>query len=146
MRHCHLCIVLTAVELALNTEHLSVKNAPADVDCGGGGCGAVCSKGEGCIVSSDCTTGSCLGGVCAQPTTCSNRVKDAGEGDVDCGGHCDRQCGVAGTCNLNSDCISNVCRYGACANAPTCYNNIKDSRETGRGGRSVPHAERSAQC
>jgi hypothetical protein len=96
-------------------------------------------------VSSDCTTGSCLGGVCAQPTTCSNRVKDAGEGDVDCGGQCDRQCGVAGTCNLNSDCISNVCRYGTCASAPNCYNNIKDGRETGRGSVAIrAHADRSA--
>lgn len=78
----------------------------------------------------DCNTGRCASGLCVQPTTCTNRVKDGSEGDVDCGGLCDRQCGTGSTCGDANDCISNVCTGGRCVNAPTCSNGIKDARET----------------
>lgn len=82
----------------------------------------------------DCATGVCSGGICRQAATCTNRVRDDNEGDVDCGQVCDRQCGVGGTCQVDGDCISGVCRNGRCLDAPTCSNNIKDGRETGASG------------
>uniref|UniRef100_A0A383VI98 Uncharacterized protein n=1 Tax=Tetradesmus obliquus TaxID=3088 RepID=A0A383VI98_TETOB len=101
-----------------------------DIDCGGGGCRALCMRTQACIDFRDCATGVCSGGICRQAATCTNRVRDDNEGDVDCGQVCDRQCGVGGTCQVDGDCISGVCRNGRCLDAPTCSNNIKDGRET----------------
>ncbi|KAF6263210.1 hypothetical protein COO60DRAFT_513298 [Scenedesmus sp. NREL 46B-D3] len=101
-----------------------------DLDCGGGGCQALCSRGQGCVEARDCITGVCSGGVCRQAATCTNRLRDDNEGDTDCGQVCDRQCGVAGLCQANADCISNVCRSGRCVDAPTCSNEVRDARET----------------
>lgn len=105
----------------------------ADVDCGGRGCSASCLKGGACLMNSDCATDTCSAGVCVQPLTCSNRVKDIGEGDVDCGGFCDRQCAVSSTCGASRDCSSEVCTAGKCTDAPTCRNGRQDGQETGDG-------------
>jgi hypothetical protein len=84
-------------------------------------------------MNSDCATDTCSAGVCVQPFTCSNRVKDIGEGDVDCGGICDRKCAVSSTCGTSRDCSSEVCTAGKCTDAPTCRNGRQDGQETGDG-------------
>ena len=63
-----------------------------------------------------------------KPSTCSNKIKDSNETDVDCGGFCE-QCEVAQKCLTNIDCKSSFCNNGVCA-APKCDDNIKNQQET----------------
>jgi hypothetical protein len=98
---------------------------------GGGGCASACDVGKMCSTRWDCKTGNCTNSTCQQLLTCSNRVLDSTEGDVDCGQLCARQCGVMSTCRLHGDCISGVCTSGKCVSAPTCTNGRQDGMETG---------------
>jgi len=70
---------------------------------------AACDVGEMCGSKWDCKTSNCSSGTCQQLPTCTNKVLDPTEGDVDCGQLCARQCGVTSTCRLHGDCISGVC-------------------------------------
>jgi hypothetical protein len=99
---------------------------------GGGGCASACDVGKMCSTRWDCKTGNCTNSTCQQLLTCSNRVLDSTEGDVDCGQLCARQCGVMSTCRLHGDCISGVCTSGKCVSAPTCFNSKQDGFETGK--------------
>lgn len=47
-------------------------------------------------------------------STCSNGVKDPGEGDVDCGASCPMQCADGKSCNTYKDCASGHCTANKC--------------------------------
>ncbi len=80
-----------------------------------------------CIDGSECTSGICLAGKCAEPS-CSDNVKNGLESDVDCGGNCGK-CINDQSCNANSDCASNTCSDGVCVEADTCSDGILDGDE-----------------
>ena len=63
-----------------------------DKDCGGFTC-SPCVTGQTCILSSDCESSVCNGGVCYAPVnTCSDGIENGGEDGVDCGGSCSDSC------------------------------------------------------
>src|SRR6478736_5981884 len=63
--------------------------------------------------------------------TCTNKVKDSKESDVDCGGlsKCDR-CTKNAKCTSNNDCESDYCKNGRCTE-PTCTDGVLNQDETG---------------
>jgi hypothetical protein len=81
--------------------------------CGGGKC-ELCGTGADCTGNADCISNGCVGGKCAVPT-CSDKVQDGNETDVDCGGAtaCLR-CASAKKCQTDSDCASGTCFSGLC--------------------------------
>jgi hypothetical protein len=99
-----------------------------DVDCGGS-CAAKCALNQSCSSSSDCSTSSCVNGVCSEYLpSCTNGVKDGSESDVDCGGSCGR-CGVDRSCSADSDCTTLYCANGNCASG--CTDGVQNGAETG---------------
>ncbi|MBL8604016.1 MAG: hypothetical protein JNK72_18965 [Myxococcales bacterium] len=65
-----------------------------------GACGTVCSSGV------------CANGACQAPS-CTDRVRNGTETDVDCGGTC-AGCARCQICTTNADCQENVCANGRC--------------------------------
>lgn len=83
----------------------------SDVDCGVR-CSKKCEIGQNCYEHSDCESGNCRNGVCSEPS-CSNRIQDGDESDVDCGGSCP-PCADGKKCYTSTDCKSGVCMGGIC--------------------------------
>src|SRR5688572_14242114 len=69
-----------------------------DIDCGGDACGA-CVTGASCERHADCTSGTCLSGVCTA-VSCEDGIQNGNETGIDCGGDCAR-CRTS-TCNCAS--------------------------------------------
>ena len=109
-----------------------VKNGDeTDIDCGGPSC-QVCSIGKGCLSNTDCLNDSCLSGRCSDPNeypSCSDKVKNGGESDIDCGGLCPTRCPLGAECILGTDCASTACVNDICQN-PTCTDGYKNGSET----------------
>ncbi len=84
----------------------------SDVDCGGS-C-PKCPDNRACGQDSDCTSNSCQGNKCEQPSLCSNGKKDPLESDVDCGSLCPTKCGKDKKCVIGNDCQSTKCDKGKC--------------------------------
>jgi hypothetical protein len=109
-----------------------VKNGTeSDIDCGGAVC-VKCANGKTCGASSDCSSNSCVGGVCqAAVGGCFDGVKNGTETDVDCGGSCAAKCANGKTCNSLVDCQSASCAAGVCAAiVATCTDGVKNGAET----------------
>jgi hypothetical protein len=89
----------------------------SDIDCGGAEC-QKCATDRGCGTGSDCASGECIGGSCADP--CANQRKDENESGVDCGGpsSCAR-CSAGESCAADGDCLSNRCLGLACQDVET---------------------------
>ena len=86
-----------------------------DVDCGGADCPA-CENGQGCADNSDCASGYCDAGSCAELVEhCDNDTQDEDETDVDCGGADCPPCADGQGCSDNSDCVSGNCDAGTCS-------------------------------
>ncbi len=89
------------------------------------------SSGQGCVVSSQCCSQSCMAGTC-QPT-CTDGIKDGNETGVDCGGGTCPQCPLGQGCAANNDCVATTaCMAGMCVCAPgraNCNNNPADACE-----------------
>lgn len=68
-----------------------------------------CPKGSFVVLSANGSPG-CL----TQAEMCSNGVKDAYEGDVDCGFYCQRGCGLGRQCRGPSGCASGFCAGQRC--------------------------------
>ncbi len=104
--------------------------APANASpvCRDGACGFACNAGfgdcdgnaaNGCEVdlststahcgrcASVCGSGVCRGGACQAPS-CTDRVRNGTETDVDCGGSCPG-CALCQGCATNGDCTSGTC-------------------------------------
>jgi hypothetical protein len=90
--------------------------AESDVDCGGSVC-PKCGTGRLCATGGDCESGVCDQNCtlfifcdpyrCVAPS-CSDRVKNGQESDVDCGGSCG-PCDLGRLCNSDTDCASGAC-------------------------------------
>lgn len=100
---------------AAPTSSDNVKNGnETDVDCGSGTAGGtdtkakLCADDKACVAGGDCESGSCLNKVCAAPT-CTDKVKNADESDVDCGGACPTKCEPTKACVDADDCQEGVC-------------------------------------
>jgi len=66
-----------------------------------------------CLSGSDCPSGICSQGICAQPS-CMDTIKNGSETDVDCGGPVCTKCTVGMSCSAGSDCLSGACSGGIC--------------------------------
>ncbi len=96
-----------------------VKNGDeTDVDCGGS-CPTKCALDKVCVVNGDCISNICDAITrCALPApTCSDKIKNGGESDVDCGGTCP-QCAVGKDCSEANECLTHKCTNGKCVNVP----------------------------
>jgi hypothetical protein len=115
-----------------------VKNGnETDVDCGGPDCAKRCGTNADCADPTDCQSGVCTGGKCAQPA-CNvggqggDGVKNGSETDVDCGGPgCDK-CHDGKHCGQDADCQTGHCDLstpggGVCDH---CTDGIVDFSET----------------
>ena len=69
----------------------------------------------------------CKAGACAA-ASCTDKVKNGSETDVDCGGAC-AGCADGKQCLAAKDCGSGVCKAGACA-AASCTDKVKNGAET----------------
>ena len=112
-----------------------------EIDCGGS-CEPCTQIGVTCQENSDCASGLCSLGTCAE-SSCTNGIQDSDESGVDCGGSCER-CALGNTCFGNSDCASNSCDpvQSVCIqNANSCQNGEPDIGEAGVDcGGSCPNA------
>jgi len=98
-----------------------VKNgAETDVDCGGPTC-TTCADGKKCGKAGDCTSGVCdaVSGLCAAPT-CTDKVKNGSETDVDCGGSVCSACALGKGCAASADCTKAVCDNKTCRLPISC--------------------------
>lgn len=108
-----------------------------DADCGGTCAPAHrCYANQFCKLSTDCSPGMlCLSsGKCGTSEVvvlpCENKVKDAGEGDVDCGAQCaPKLCDVGRSCSDKTDCASKACAKGKCVE-PSCSDEVQDQTES----------------
>ena len=118
-----------------------------DVDCGGipNVC-QPCAVGLHCLVSSDCVSNVCAGGVCSV-ASCMDGTQDGTESDVDCGGGSCAPCVVAKHCTQSPDCASGICTAGLCA-AANCASPVKVGSESdvGCGGSGCPKCATGKSC
>lgn len=52
---------------------------------------------------------------CVVPETCSDKIRNQDETEIDCGGICGAKCKVGQVCGSSADCMSAVCEDGLCA-------------------------------
>lgn len=99
-----------------------------DVDCGGDSGCRRCQAGFACKAGSDCESGVCTRGRCAE-ASCRDDIKNGGETDVDCGGEtaCAR-CGAGRACEVAADCVDGVCKNGTCQPA-SCDDGVQNGGE-----------------
>jgi hypothetical protein len=85
------------------------------------------------------------GGDC-QAASCTNRLKDGAETDVDCGGDCNA-CEVGKGCALGADCKEGVCLLQVCA-PPACDDRVKNATESDVdcGGPQCPKCAADQHC
>ncbi|HXC49415.1 MAG TPA: hypothetical protein VN634_00905 [Candidatus Limnocylindrales bacterium] len=93
---------------------LSQNGSETGVDCGGGSC-PTCPDGEGCAGGSDCTSGTCSGGICvtllSNGSPCSSGAQCSSSNCVDafccnstCTGTCDACSAVKKGAGMNGAC------------------------------------------
>ncbi|MCO4763393.1 MAG: hypothetical protein KC502_17885 [Myxococcales bacterium] len=108
-----------------------------DVDCGGS-CKTKCKDDDGCKAGSDCESGKCdaqaKAPVCVPGESCTDKIKNGDETDVDCGGSCTDKCDDGKGCKTGSDCTSDSCDDKAspavCAKPASCTDGKKNGDET----------------
>lgn len=101
-------------------------------DCGGASSCNRCAVTLACSQNSDCAAGlQCTAGKCAviPAPTCTDRLRNQNESDVDCGGSCGK-CDAQKRCGVAGDCASSVCTGGTCK-APACNDGVKNGSESG---------------
>lgn len=111
----------------------SISGDETGTDCGGS-C-EPCASDASCSQNSDCSSGLCNAGVCADSSsTCSNGIQDGLEAGPDCGGSCSTLCATGASCFVNSDCVTNYCDplQSICAvHFDPCQNGQPDVGEIG---------------
>ncbi len=82
-----------------------------------------------------------------QPASCSNRLADGDETDVDCGGQSCSRCQPGAECHWAGDCGSSVCMGSVCQ-TPTCLDFVRNGSETDTdcGGATCNACERDKAC
>ncbi len=95
----------------------------------GGVCISNCHEGTTCTDPTQCASGMCTAGVCADPS-CMDGTKDGTETAPDCGGICS-SCADGLACIVGGDCESGVCNATTktCA-VPTSTDGVKNGSET----------------
>ena len=80
------------------------------------------------------------------PPSCTDKMKNGSETDVDCGGTCPA-CPKGKACGKATDCLSGVCTSGKCQEA-TCTDTVKNGAETDVdcGGGTCPKCADSKGC
>jgi hypothetical protein len=73
-----------------------------------------------------CDAGRCT--TAAPANACRDRVRDAGETDIDCGGAC-QPCAPTKSCSAPADCQSGACDAGRCR-AASCADAVRDGYES----------------
>lgn len=131
----HVCVAaegmlaFTCLEPACDDD---VKNgSETGTDCGGR-CPDACAATQGCRISADCLSRVCSGETGArtcQTATCDDRVRNAGEGGLDCAGPCEA-CEIGETCSVDGDCTSRLCSAGICLTA-ACTDGLENQDEKG---------------
>ena len=67
---------------------------------------------------------------CAIPPSCTDKIMNGAESDIDCGGSCSTKCSAMAKCSTGDDCLAGlICTSGVCA-APSCSDGITDGDET----------------
>jgi hypothetical protein len=101
------------------------------IDCGLAACGVACPLGQGCNADSDCSAGSCTGGVCrAVIATCNDGVRNGDETGIDCGIiACSKPCAAGQGCNTDADCDGGKCQASICQ-AQSCTDGLQNADET----------------
>lgn len=89
---------------------------------GAGSCFSCLDGVQGCTGNFTCQMNKCV------KTTCTNNMKDPGEGDTDCGVGC-LPCADGKTCTQAAQCASGSCMAGTCA-APACPDGLQNGKET----------------
>jgi hypothetical protein len=111
--------------------------AESDVDCGGA-CPDRCDEGRACEEGADCASGVCAARACAagvlqccQAPSCTDRVANGGEADVDCGdlAGCPR-CADGEACTNAAECVSASCPLGTCQSVNTCGDGAQGAAES----------------
>ncbi len=88
-----------------------------DVDCGGKTC-APCVANESCLVDSDCDSDICdVNSKRCIAASCTDRVLNQDETDLDCGGSICGKCADGRACKDAGDCASGVCQARVCVPA-----------------------------
>ncbi len=79
--------------------------------------------------------------------TCTDKVKNGAETDIDCGGWICPKCANSKECNMDYDCGSGICKNHLCIPS-TCINKVKDSDETDIdcGGMICLQCEKDKEC
>ncbi len=91
------------------------------------------NMGETIIQTCSC---GCSNAACVSPCpTCSDKIKNQDETDIDCGGNCANQgkkCVDTESCKIGADCQSNYCNLLTlkCENAPSCNNKCSTQGST----------------
>jgi len=88
-----------------------------------------CRLGETCSDGSQCLTGFCSNNICVE-ASCTDRIKNQDESDVDCGGSCGA-CNTGKRCFFNLDCKSDLCTLGTCGQVDACNDEKLSRTETG---------------
>ena len=118
------------------TKDVCAKGAPENqptasgAACTSGG-GKVCdgaSKCVECVDAAACASGVCEKNKCVA-ASCTDKVKNHNETDVDCGGADCNKCATGKVCASGADCIDTICTAGMCAKA-TCGDAAKNGAET----------------
>ena len=65
---------------------------------------------------------------CGIGSSCTDRIKNGDETDIDCGGSCSTKCDPGRACAKAADCLTGVCTSGQCG--ATCDDKLKDQSET----------------
>jgi len=98
------------------------------VDCGGNCSG--CGVGSECTSGSDCQTGKCEQGLCAE-ASCDDGLLNGTETAQDCGGGRCPACAMGQACVATSDCAQGVCLDAVCSEAPaSCSDGEKNAGES----------------
>lgn len=88
-----------------------------------------------------------ISGCVAAPPSCTDRLRNQDETDIDCGGSCPLKCGDFKTCSVSTDCNSGLCQVLShslsCHYSPDivngtkvcsrahCVNGVQDAEEAG---------------
>ena len=81
------------------------------------------------------------------PPTCTDKLQNGDESDVDCGGATCPACAHLKKCNKSGDCLSGVCDKGICQK-PSCSDKVQngDESDVDCGGATCPGCADTKNC
>ena len=82
-------------------------------------CQAKLGNGNSCSGANQCISGDCSGGICVQPSTCTDDSQCPGGDFCTSGNTCQAKSGNGGTCSRDGQCTSGLCKGGTGDNSGT---------------------------